>query len=90
MGVYTRSDIEPYLLPGVQITNGYEVLSVEYLTEGGAVAGGTFTLPVDWADPPPPEGAAVVVNAHGTIGLDDPCTLSGTSGGIGLAALFGG
>lgn len=38
---------------------------------------------------PPAEGFPIVANAHGTVGLDDPCTLTGTVHGSGLAGLFG-
>lgn len=88
-GAFSRADIEPWLGPGVEITNGYEIVAIEYLTEQGP-ATATVTLPLDLADSPPPSGFPVVVNAHGTIGVDDPCQLTGTVSGTGLAALFGG
>jgi hypothetical protein len=47
------------------------------------------TLPIDLAGGAPTEGFPVVVNAHGTVGLDDPCRISGTVSGTGLAGLFG-
>lgn len=88
-GTFDRADIEPWLDPSVALLNGYEVLAITYWTaEGPATA--TVTLPVDPLGDEPAEGYPVVVNAHGTLGLDDPCTLSGTSSGTGLAALFGG
>jgi dienelactone hydrolase len=89
LGVATRADIEPFLYGDVEVDNGYEFVAVEYLTEDGP-ATATVTLPLDLAGPPPDLGFPVVVNAHGTIGLDDPCQLTGTSAGLGLAALFGG
>jgi dienelactone hydrolase len=89
LGVATRSDITPFLYGGVEVDNGYEVVAIEYLTEAGT-ATATVTLPLDLAGPPPEDGFPVVVNAHGTIGVDDPCQLTGTIGGLGLAALFGG
>lgn len=89
LGRYSRAALAPALAEGVVLDNGYEVLSVEYLTEGG-VATATVTLPLDLAADPPAEGHPVVVNAHGTVGLDDPCRLSGTVSGAGLAGLFGG
>ena len=88
IGVFTRSDIEPLLFAGVTIDNGYRVLSVEYATAGRSSTA-TVTLPVDLGGDEPSDGFPVVVNAHGTIGLDDPCRLSGTISGTGLAGLFG-
>lgn len=88
-GAYDRAEIEPWLDPSVELLNGYEVLAITYWTAGGP-ATATVTLPVDPVGAEPPEGYPVVVNAHGTLGLDDLCTLSGTSSGTGLAALFGG
>ena len=89
LGRYSRAALAPALAEGVVLDNGYEVLSVAYLTESG-VATATVTLPFDLAADPPAEGHPVVVNAHGTVGLDDPCRLSGTVSGAGLAGLFGG
>lgn len=88
-GTYTRAEIEPYLYNGVTIDNGYEVVAIEYLTEIGP-ATATVTLPSDLRGETPVEGFPLVVNAHGTVGLDDPCQLTGTVSGTGLAALFGG
>lgn len=87
-GSWTRAEIEPWLY-GVEIDNGYEVLGIEYLSAAGP-ATATVTLPVDLAGEAPAAGFPVVANAHGTVGLDDPCRLSGTLSGTGLAALFGG
>jgi hypothetical protein len=89
LGRYSRSALAPALAEGVVLDNGYEVLSVAYLTESG-VATATVTLALDLAADPPAEGHPVVVNAHGTVGLDDPCRLSGTVSGAGLAGLVGG
>lgn len=88
-GTYSRADIAPYLYGGVTIDNGYAIYGVTYLTEDGE-ASTTVTLPVDLAGAAPPDGFPIVVNAHGTMGLDDPCQLTGTVSGTGLAALFGG
>jgi dienelactone hydrolase len=88
-GVYDRAAITPWLAPGVTLDNGYEVVAIEYVTESGT-ATATVTLPLDLAGAGPVDGFPVVANAHGTVGLEDPCQLTGTSSGTGLAALFGG
>jgi hypothetical protein len=85
-GDYTREDIMPYLEPGVTIDNGYTVIVIEYAT-GTRTSTATVTIPYPLS--PPPNGYAVVANAHGTAGLDDPCQLSNTVYGTGLAGLFG-
>jgi acetyl esterase/lipase len=87
LGAFTRSELQALVDPRVRVENGYEVFVIDYLTEGGALATGTVTLPVDALAPP--EGWPLVANAHGTVGLDDPCRLSGTVSGAGLAGLFG-
>lgn len=88
LGSYTRAAIGPYLAPGVDIDNGYRILTIEYAT-GARSSTATVTLPVDLAAAAPADGFPVVVNAHGTIGIDDPCRISGTISGTGLAGLFG-
>lgn len=89
LGRWDRGALEPFLLPGVSIDNGYRVFVVHYATGDDAVTStATVTLPVDAAEEPA-AGWPIVVNAHGTIGLDDPCQLSGTVSGSGLAGLFG-
>ncbi len=88
LGSWTREDLRPYVDAAVTLENGYEVLVVEYLTESGPTTG-TVTLPLDLVGDAPPSGFPVVVNAHGTVGLDDVCRLSGTVSGSGLAGLFG-
>lgn len=89
LGSFTRADIAPFLLAGVSIDNGYRVLTIEYAT-GERSSTATVTLPIDLVDDAPADGFPVVVNAHGTIGLDDACRISGTISGTGLAGLFGG
>jgi dienelactone hydrolase len=89
LGSFVRADIEPFLLAGVSITNGYRVLTIEYAT-GLRSSTATVTLPIDLVDDAPADGFPVVVNAHGTIGIEDPCRISGTISGTGLAGLFGG
>lgn len=88
LGSFTREDIEPFLFAGVTIDNGYRVLTIEYAT-GGRSSTATVTLPIDLRSAAPEQGFPVVVNAHGTIGLEDPCRISGTISGTGLAGLFG-
>lgn len=88
-GSFTRAEIEPYVYSDVPLDNGYEIVGIEYLTEAGP-ATATVTLPYDLAGTQPDAGFPIVVNAHGTVGVDDPCQLTGTVSGTGLAALFGG
>jgi pimeloyl-ACP methyl ester carboxylesterase len=84
-GDYSREALQPYLDPGVTIDNGYSVLTIEYVTnKTTSFATVTIPYPRDPASVFP-----VVANAHGTVGLDDPCQLSGTTYGTGLAGLFG-
>jgi len=89
LGRFDRSDLQPYVVVGPPITTGYEVFTIEYLTEGSRVATGTVTLPIDPLSPAPVDGWPTVVNNHGTIGVSDDCRLSGTVSGSGLAGLFG-
>lgn len=86
VGDYTRGALVPLLEPSVSIDNGYAVVALEYQT-GDRTSLATVTIPHPCR--PPPAGYAVVVNAHGTVGLDDPCRLTGTSYAAGLAGLFG-
>jgi len=72
--------------PAVVIDNGFSVWSIEYAT-GGATSLATVTIPIDVA--PPPRGFGIVANNHGTTGVDDPCAITGTAFGAGLAGLFG-
>lgn len=89
-GSYRRSQIEPYLEAGIVLDNGYTIWGIEYVTANDRTATATVTLPYDLAGNSPATGFPIVANAHGTIGLDDPCSLTGTLGGTGLAGLFGG
>lgn len=88
LGTYDRTFLEPYLSGGLAIDNGYRIFAIEYWTRHRP-ATATITLPVDLRDAEPDDGFPVVVNAHGSIGLDDPCQLTGTVAGAGLAGLFG-
>jgi len=87
LGRFERDLLQAAVDPSLVLDNGYEVFVVDYLTEGGRRATATVTLPIDAT--PPADGWPVVANAHGTVGLDDPCRLSGTVSGSGLAGLFG-
>jgi hypothetical protein len=85
-GSYARSDIEQHLDQGVIIDNGYSVVVIEFVTgERTSLATVTIPYPLD----PDADGYPIVVNAHGTSGLDDPCQLSNTVYATGLAGLFG-
>lgn len=86
VGDYSADDLRQYLERGVHIDNGYSVGIIEYVTHG-RVSTATVTIP--YPVRPPPGGYAIVSHAHGTVGLDDRCRLSGTVYGPGLAGLFG-
>ena len=72
--------------PAVVIDNGFSVWSIEYVT-GGTTSLATVTMPIDVEAPP--RGFGIVANNHGTTGVDDPCAITGTAFGSGLAGLFG-
>ncbi|HEY2733519.1 MAG TPA: lipase family protein [Polyangiales bacterium] len=85
-GSYKREAIEHYLDPCVTIDNGYTIVVIEYVTRGRtSLANVTIPYPRDV----PAGGYHVVVNAHGTVGLDDACRTADTIYGTGLAGLFG-
>lgn len=86
LGDFTRADLLPFLQDGVEIDNGYSVFVIEYAT---ALESSLATVAIPFPRTPPASGYAIVANAHGTVGLDDRCTLSGTIYGSGLAGLFG-
>jgi hypothetical protein len=86
LGSYTREAIEPYLEPCLTIDNGYTIAVIEYVTRGRTSLA-NVTIPYPRAAPE--GGYHVVVNAHGTVGLDDACQTSDTIYGTGLAGLFG-
>lgn len=86
IGDYSLADVERWLAPGVSIDNGYSVFTLRYASDGRA---STATVTVPFQASPPEGGFPVVVNAHGTIGLEDPCRVSNTVSGAGLAGLFG-
>ncbi|MDB4944894.1 MAG: lipase [Labilithrix sp.] len=70
----------------VAVDNGFSVWSIEYVT-GETTSLATVTIPIDVA--PPQRGFGIVANNHGTTGVDDPCAITGTPFGAGLAGLFG-
>jgi dienelactone hydrolase len=78
--------VEPYLEPGVTIANGYSLDTIEYVTHGRT---SLATVAIPFPVAPPEGGYGIVAIAHGTVGIDDPCRLSGTLVGSGLAASFG-
>lgn len=85
LATLTRDQLAALVSPEIAIDNGYTVYTITYRTQG-TDATAAVTLP----DGAAPEGGfPLVANAHGTVGLDDPCRLSGTISGAGLAALFG-
>lgn len=81
----TKAELVAAVDPNVAVENGYAVYLVRFATDGDE-SFATVTIP-DVA--PPPAGFHVVANNHGTSGVDDPCRLSGTVFGAGLAGLFG-
>jgi dienelactone hydrolase len=85
-GTYTREAIEPYLEPCLTIENGYTIAVIEYVTRGRTSLA-NVTIP--YPRTPPSGGYHIVVNAHGTVGLEDACQTSDTIYGTGLAGLFG-
>jgi hypothetical protein len=85
-GTYTREALEPYLEPCLTIENGYTIAVIEYVTRGRTSLA-NVTIP--YPRKPPAGGYHIVVNAHGTVGLDDACQTSDTIYGTGLAGLFG-
>jgi dienelactone hydrolase len=85
VGDYVRIALQAVVDPRVRVENGYSVWTIEYWT-GGRTSLGTVTIPLGAA---PPRGFAIVANAHGTVGVDDPCKLAGTVLGAGMAGLFG-
>lgn len=88
VGSFTREQIEAVLAPGTTLDNGYQAWTIAYLTESGEALA-TVTLPQDLREAAPAAGFPIVANNHGTIGVSDLCALSGTEGGLALAALFG-
>lgn len=88
LGAFDREALTPFVAATVHLDNGYRVFTIEYATDGRSSTA-TVTLPIDLEGDAPDDGFAVVVNAHGTVGLDDACRLSGTVSGSGLAGLFG-
>ncbi len=89
LGDFRQSELEP-LLEDVDIDNGYSVFVIEYVTtpqSGLTTSLATVTIPFPRSAPA--DGYGIVANAHGTVGLDDRCTLSGTVYGSGLSGLFG-
>jgi pimeloyl-ACP methyl ester carboxylesterase len=85
-GNYTALQVYPYADLGVLIENGYSVGVVEFVT-GSRVSRATITIPYPLF--PPKGGFPIVGNAHGSVGIDDPCQLTGTVLGTGMAGLFG-
>jgi hypothetical protein len=86
VGDYDARELRSYLDRGVHIDNGYSVGIIEYVTHGRL---STATVTIPYRARVPADGYAIVSHAHGTVGLDDACRLSGTVYGTGLAGLFG-
>ena len=86
VGSYQRSALEGVVEAGATVDNGYTVYTIAFATNG-ATARATVTIPLFTT--PPPRGFHVVANAHGTVGLDDPCAVAGTVAGAGYAGLYG-
>jgi hypothetical protein len=86
VGDYTAAQLRPVVDPRASLENGYGIWSIEYVT-GDRTSLATVAVPFGVA--PPPGGFAIAGNNHGTSGIDDPCRLTGTVFGAGLAGLFG-
>jgi dienelactone hydrolase len=86
IGDFSADALRGVIDPRLSIDNGYSVWSIEYAT-GDRTSLATVTIPFEID--PPARGWDVVANDHGTVGLDDPCKLTGTVYGAGLAGLFG-
>lgn len=86
VGDFGKAQLQPYLEAGVVIDTGYSIYTVEYVT-GERTSLATVTVP--YPATAPAGGFHLGANAHGTIGLEDPCALTGTLYGTGLAGLFG-
>jgi S-formylglutathione hydrolase FrmB len=86
LGDFTKAVIAASVDPRVTVDNGYSVWSIEYVT-GDRTSLATVTIPFEVAAPA--RGFPIVANYHGTTGLDDPCAITDTVFGAGLAGLFG-
>ena len=76
--------LEGVIDPTLEIDNGYSLYTITYKT-GDYESLATVALPDSSA---PDGGFGVVVNAHGTVGLQDLCQLADTPSGAGFAGLF--
>ena len=83
---YTKAALVAAAAPAVVIDNGFATWAIEYVT-GDRTSLASVALPLDVAAPA--RGFAIVANNHGTTGLDDPCSITGTTFGEGLAGVFG-
>lgn len=85
-GMYSKPAIQAFMDPGVAIDNGVNAYTIRYYTDGRE---SLATVAIPSGVPTPINGWHIVENNHPTSGLDDPCALSGTLLGLGLAGLFG-
>lgn len=88
VGSYPKSALLPYAESGVEFDNGYSVYTLRYWTDGRE-ATATATIPFDPRLRAPKGGWHIAANNHGTTGLDDPCAVSASIAGVGLAGFFG-
>lgn len=86
LGTWSRTELLPYVEPGVVLDNGYAIHLLRFATHGRE-ARATLTIPD--SSQAPAGGWHVAVNNPGTAGLDDACALGGTAAGAGLAGYFG-
>ena len=89
IGDYDAAALRATIDPRLKIDNGYTVWSIEYLTGDAKGRTSLATVTIPFPADAPARGFDVVANDHGTVGLDDPCKLTGTVYGAGLAGLFG-
>ena len=88
LGAFAKEGLTPFAERGVKIDNGYSVYRIRYATSGRE-ATAIVTLPYDQGLVPPARGWHIVANNHGTMGIDDPCTVGAGPMGVGLAGYFG-
>jgi S-formylglutathione hydrolase FrmB len=86
VGDYTRAQLEAVVQPGAVVDNGYSVYTLDLFSDGVPTRA-TVTIP--FGATVPSGGWHLVANAHGTVGVEDPCAVAGTVAGAGLAGLFG-
>ena len=86
IGDFSVDDLRAIVGADVVLENGYSLWTVRFAT-AGREALATVAIPYDVAVPD--GGWTIVANQPGTTGADDPCAVSGTAWGAGLAGSYG-